>query len=597
MTQHSTLGTRYSRRYLPLVIALILLLIAASRAFRLDATVTEVTADEVWSVWQTFGTPGQIVRWTPYDWPPGYYLALGGWRELVGLHPIALRWLSLLSFVFGAAALYRVARRLGGSGVIAMLAYAAFGYLIFMSTELRGYILLLALYPLAIWLALRYFDHPRWQRAPLLALTMAVMVYISFTSLVALAALALFLLIVYRRAIWRGWLPGSLTLLLILPEVVAKTSIAVSRTGATATIVLKPFFDALAENYSLWAGNAFPLWLILFVIAVFLLTRIRRRSLALALIVWALLPVLLYFTNRFAGFFNVRYAWWVMPGIALLLAVGLERLPAIPRGAAAAAFAVLALLPIPLNHYQIPQPPLGTNFDWLRLHAQPGDVLLIDPKCACGEPEVYEYYTRVYFPQGLPYVTDPANYRRIWYVTGVYGTDPDIHDRVTQGRIAERFVGPPGALFRLYEAPPNPTGIAYPNHMVFHGLDALDQTGAPVYHEDQPLHVRLWWSADAPPPLDYSVGLFILNDKGDVIAQSDSAPQVIDAPQATSQWQPGQLYTEERTLQLPYPLDKGQYHLKMAVYWFGDQKRLAAPGVDTNNLLPLYDFAVTSWGH
>ncbi len=56
-------------RFRPLLLALILLLIGASRAFRLDAAVTEVTVDEVWSVWQGLGTPDQIVRWTPYDWP------------------------------------------------------------------------------------------------------------------------------------------------------------------------------------------------------------------------------------------------------------------------------------------------------------------------------------------------------------------------------------------------------------------------------------------------------------------------------------------------------------------------------------------------
>lgn len=588
------------KRLLPIVIAA-LLLVAASRAFRLDATVTEVTVDEVWSVWQSLGTPLQIIQWTPYDWPPGYYLALGGWRTLVGLHPVALRWLSLLAFTLGAALLYRAAERLRGDGVIAMLAYAAFGYLIFMSTELRGYILLLALYPLALWLTLRCFTQPKWRRtlpaAILLALTMAAMVYISMTSIPALAALTLFTLIVYRGRVWRWWLPGGLAILLALPELIQKSAIAMTRTSAVATIVLKPFFAALAEMFSLWTGNAVALWAALVLLAALLLILRARRRVAAALIVWVLLPIALYASNGVLGFFNVRYAWWVMVGLALLLGVGLVRLPTLGRRAAALAFAVLALLPIPLDHYQIPQPPLGVNFDWLSQHLQPSDVLLIDPACDCGAPEVYDYYTRVYFPQGLTYVTAPGSYRRIWYITGAHGATASVADAVAQGRRASIFVGPPGGLFRLYEAPPDTAGSLYPNGMRFHGLELLGQNSLPVYHEGDTLSLRLWWSVDTPPPLDYSIGLFIVNADGTIILQQDGPPAVSNAPTATSQWQPGQLYSEEHNFQLPYPLASGVYHLKLAVYWYGDGARLTAPGADADGLLPLLDFTIAAWPH
>ena len=586
---------RFPRRYIPLLLALILLLIAASRAFRLDATVTEVTVDEVWSVWQTFGTPKQIIEWTPYDWTPGYYLTLGAWRVLVGLHPIALRWLSLLSFVIGSAAIYRVGRRLGGSGVITMLAFAAFSYLIFMSTELRGYILLLALYPLALWLALRYFDHPRPRQAILLALIAAAMIYISLTSVAALGALVLFTLIVYRRTFWRWALPGGLTLILIAPVILTKAHIVIPRLQSTLDIALPPFLNAVIGKYEEWSSPLFPLWFVLFVLAIVLLVRWQRREIVVGLLVWAFLPAALYITNFWLGFFNVRYAWWIMPGIALLLGVGLARLPKFGQVGAAAIFAVQMMLPIPLNHYQIPQPPLGTAFTWLTEHLQPGDVMLVDPKCGCGAPEIFDYYTHVYFPGGLLYITNPDHERRIWYVTGAAGATPDMLERVSQGRAAGIFVGPPEGLFRLYEAPPNPEGILYENGMRFHGIDILDKSAVLIYHEGDPIHVRLWWSVDTPPPLDYSVGLYVVNAEGEVIAQNDSAPNVADAPTATSQWQPGQFYIDERTLQLPYPLFHGQYRLMVVVYWYGDVQPISAPGVDTNGLLPLSEFTVVSW--
>ncbi len=584
-------------RWQPLIIALLLVLIGASRAFRLDATVTEVTVDEVWSVWQTLGTPQQILQWTPYDWTPGYYLTLGGWRALVGLNPIALRWLSLMAFLIGAAAIYRVARRLQGSGEIAMLAYAAFAFLIFLSTELRGYALLLGLFPLAIWLAVRWLDHPRLPRAILFALTMAAMISVSMTSFPALGALALFTLIVYRRRVWRWWLPGGLALLITLPEIASKFSMVSGRGEVLANMVLQPFPGAVVEMYRLWTSSAPLLWLVLIALALALLIRTKRRWIAAGLIVWALLPAALYLSNSLIGFFNVRYAWWVMPGIALLIGQGLARLPRVGRTTAAAAFAVVMLLPIPLNEMQIPQPPLATAFDWLRGQLRPGDVLLIDPNCGCGAPEVFEYYTRVYFPDGLQYVTSPDDQRRVWYVTGSAGATPAVRDVVEQGRIAERFVGPPEGLFRLYEAPPDPAGVTFDNGTIFHGGELPDVTGVPIFHEGDPLRLRLWWSAESPLPLDYSVGVFILDDAGEVIAQDDRAPAVIDAPSATSQWQPGQLYVEERTLQLPYPLTVGTYHVVLAVYWYGDQKRIPAPGVDDQTLLPVLDFDVMSWGH
>lgn len=583
-------------RYRLLIPALILLLIAASRAFRLDATIAEVSVDEVWSIWQGLGTPAQIIGWTPYDWTPGYYLTLGAWRGLTGIHPIALRWLSLLAFVLGAATLYRVARKLRGDGVIASTAYAALGYMIFLSTELRGYALLLALYPLAIWLALRYFEQPRSRRAIPLALVMAAMIYCSLTSIPALTALALFTLIIQPRSIWRWWLPAGLAIVLTLPELISKLSIAVTRTEATASMILNPFFDAIAEMYRLWGGSALPIWMALFALAVLLSLRSHRRT-ALALLIWSLLPTVLYVTNPVIGFFNVRYAWWVMVGIALLLSVGLAALPLIGRSGVAAVFGLLMLLPIPRDQYQIPQQPLGIAFDWLRLKAQAGDVLLIDPNCRCGDPEVFDYYADVYFPAGLPFVTQPGSYRRIWYVTGASGATPALRDAVAEGRVAGIFVGPPGGLFRLYEAPPDSSGVLYENGMRFHGSERVGDNGVPVYHEGDPLRVRLWWSVDAPPPLDYSVGLYVVDDAGKVIVQSDGPPSVTDTPAATSQWQPGQLYVSEQVLQLPYPLGRGHYRLMMSVYWYGDIEPLDAPGVDETGLLPLLDFTVVSWGH
>src|SRR5579859_1188502 len=95
-------------RHWVIVIALVLAIIAASRIINLLSF--EMDVDETWSIWQTFGTPAQIVQWTPYNWSPAYYLFVGAWKELVGLHPFVLRYSSVLFFLIGLAFLYSAMR-------------------------------------------------------------------------------------------------------------------------------------------------------------------------------------------------------------------------------------------------------------------------------------------------------------------------------------------------------------------------------------------------------------------------------------------------------------------------------------------------------
>src|SRR5260221_14504941 len=94
----------YKTRYLPLAMAALLLIVAASRMIRLPGLNPD--GDEIWSIWQTFGTPQQILMWTPYDWPPLYYLMLGAWKVIAGFDPVMLRLLSVLGFFPGVTFMF-----------------------------------------------------------------------------------------------------------------------------------------------------------------------------------------------------------------------------------------------------------------------------------------------------------------------------------------------------------------------------------------------------------------------------------------------------------------------------------------------------------
>ncbi len=579
-----------------------LLLVAASRLLVLHQI--RMGGDEIWSVWQTLGTPSQIMQWTPFDWTPGYYLTLGFWRGLVGMLPFALRMLSLLVFLIGCAALYRVAWRLGGQGAALLVipAYGALGYIGVLGTEVRGYALLLGLLPLALWFLMRFYTHPSWRRALPLVLSLAVMPYISLTGFVVFVMVGLFALVMYQRRVSRAWLVAAVIVVLVLPIVSDKLTLIRTRGTNTQTVTSTTTLEAFQHLFQDYLGRSWPIWAIILIVStVLLVPRLRSSRPVQALLVWTLGGVLLmYALNPVLGFFFARYSWWVMIGLALWVALGLARLPKALAGGVAVVLLGLSFVATPLNDQSSA---LGENLEWLRDHIQAGDVLVIDPLNTCGSAAEWDYAIRAYFPEGLAVVNDPAGYRRVWYATFNGNENQTLKQAVVSNRLPDRFVGPPTCLIRLYQGPPDAKGILFANGMRFHGADVLDADGrlwlSPVVrHEGETVYLRLWWSADAPIDLDYSVGTYILANE--LVAQSDGAPQLVfpeKAPHETSRWKRDQFYIEERTLKLPDQMSVGDsiYNLDLAVYDWQSNQRVSVDGEDADHLLTLRQIFVKAW--
>src|SRR5258708_25703042 len=547
-----------------LLVTALLLVIAASRISRLNTR--EMDVDEVWSIWQTLGTPAQIINWTPYDWTPASYLILGAWRMLVGLHPVVVELLSVYAYLIGVALFYRVARRLYGetAAIIGMLAFAALGYSIYLSIVVRGYIFALALLPLALWLALDYFERPRVWRGVALAVCLAAMFYIHLTNVFAIAMIGLFVTCLYPRKILRWLLPASLTAIFAIPGFLSRQGLAYSssRICSVATVPVGPLPAALRHLFEDYTGYAAAVWAILLGAAsiIVVCTWYRQRCVpgrGLGLEIWVLTPVGLYFLYPLTGTFIAKHYAWVMVGLALWIGYGASSLlTLIPRdpvrlrralvgvyGLAAILALVLMFLPIP-KRYAIGGAPLVANFDFLAKNIQAGDVVLIDPNCYTATTEEWDYFTRAYFPGGLPYVQNPTGYRRVWYVTKEGSRDPAIDAAVQQGRIARQFVGPWDFLFRLYEGPPDATGILFDNGLQFHGLEGLEGdsvlTGPLARREGETIHLRLWWSVDQPVKGDYSISTQVLLGKDkSLTGQFDGPPQITGDPRETSRWTPG----------------------------------------------------------
>lgn len=596
-----------------------LLLIVISRLLLLNDL--SFDQDEVWSVWQSFGTPQEIIARTPFDWPAGYYLSVGFWRGLVGYHPVTLRILSVLLFLLSSALTYRLGRKLyknHDAGLLVMLAYAALGYVIYLSVLLRAYAAVMLLLPLGLLLVMRYFERPSVWRALHLGVLMAGMFYLTLSSIFAFMVFGGFSLFMYGVRVWRWWLPGLLAFLVGLPEILNKLGIVTRRTAVVYDRNLPPLPTAVYEMFTEYFGVAYLVWLAIVILATgLILLRSKKglRPLHLWLLIWAILGTcLLYWVNSRTSFFKPRYAWWVALAIALWAGYGLSRLPRIGRMIALGGLALLLFVPQDIAEYKEPIAEFEPAFEWLAEHYRPGDVLVRDPNLAGTNlrAEVWDYYQMVYFPTGLHVVEQPTEeHRRVWYVRFNGHEDQATKDSVLEDRLGAEFYGRPGFLFQLFVAPPDREGILFANGLRFHGVEILDEngdllTGVPVWREGSSMHLRLWWSVDEPLAAEYSVGVHLFReDQGTLFLQNDGAPQAIvlqpnlrdTVLPPMTEWQPGQYYVEERTLDFPVVyMQRTPFTAYLTVYeWWEGGERIPAPGVNEERLLPLFDFTLMAW--
>lgn len=126
-------------------------------------------------------------------------------------------------------------------------------------------------------------------------------------------------------------------------------------------------------------------------------------------------------------------------------------------------------------------------------------------------------------------------------------------------------------LAQLLEAPPWTAPQVFGEQMAFWGADVDSVT-------DSEVTTRLWWRVEEPPPLDYSIGLHLLNSVGMPVAQNDGPIRHYGVETVqTSGLQPGRLYIDFRNMALSPDLPSGEYALALAVYRSWDGARLMLP--------------------
>ena len=596
---------------------ILLLLITLSRVLIINQV--HVSQDEARSILRSFGTAQQIVAWQPLDWPPLYNLLLGAWQTLINAHPAILRMMSLLFYLPGAALTYQLGRKLYRDERAAwgiMVASSALGYMLFINTFLRGYAIAVTLFPALLILTIRYFDRPRWQRAIPLALVMAGLYYSTYTSVFAFFIAGLYTLIRYRRDIWRWWLPGLISFVVAVPDLLYKLEFLKQRVenAADLTSHLPPIPEGLAIIFEQYLGAASTIWFILLAIAIIMLIWRRTdwgRLAWLGIWVW-LAPTMVYtlVASSIMFIFTPRYSWWGLLGIAIVIGAGIARQHLV-WAISVLVMIALMFVPLPYEQYREDILPYESVFSWLQHEVVPGDVLVVDPDFCivrCGRGEIWVYYANYFLRDLMPIVEEPGNHNRIWYLTDVNTTNIEMEAKVETNRLAGKFVGPPGLLVRLYESAPDIEGVLFENGLRFHGFQVLDGDTVLLetydIREYSQLKLRFWWTIDRPLDAEYSISAALIADRNNrLLAQADGAPQPVHfspnsyapLPNSMLEWEVGELYVSERTIEIG---DIGTWYdstLYLVVYQWWDGMRIPAPGTNEDTMLPLADVLVMGW--
>ncbi len=597
--------TQRIRRML-LLVPLFLLLALTRIPRTLDAS---MDWDEIYTVWQSFGSLDQVVGWVPYDWPPLHYAIVWFWQNLVGPHPFVQRYFSTLVLFLGTAFMFALVRKITKhvpASALAALAYIAPAHILYLSLLIRGYVFIYALAPLLTYLLILYFEKPTFRRALLIAVVGAAMFYIHLTAVIAYLVAGIITFSLLGRRVWRVWLPGILMALFALPEILAKFTLTVNRSANLVQQSLASPVILYPAWYFNFLGAGAPVFVVLTLVALLAaLTLSKYRRLIIALVIIVAIPYLSYSLARFLRFDAYRHLHVFTFGICFLLALAAIRMGRNFTLVAGAALIAVMLLPVSLDEFIIYQtPPVLQNFEWLAKHWQNGDVMYRDPTTKIIQPHAWEYFARVYFPQGLPMVTSPVGYRRVWYATADGWNLPETKALVENGRIPREYVGPWNLLFRLYEGPPDLVGKPFANGLRFHGMDIEGSvTGQfQVAHENQTLKLKLWWSVDHAIEADYSITVQFLNRDGALISQTTDRTGSADVPKETSHWEAGRFYVDTLILTTPDNSILGQgalngLPLQLIVYQWWDGKRIGLQYDEAGAPpeLPLGDLSIMAW--
>ncbi|HVU14891.1 MAG TPA: hypothetical protein VHD90_26635, partial [Phototrophicaceae bacterium] len=372
------------------------------------------------------------------------------------------------------------------------------------------------------------------------------------------------------------WLPSFFNQLTLLHQVVVESGNGYGSGIGTPSTTQPTNGAVILSLAQITTNGQVLLYALVLVIGIALLWRNRRYWLAL---LWGLgVPMIALAINLVLDVYTERYVAYLTVGFALAVGAALAAISEVRlRYGAALAFLAVNLMVMPAwLPDRIPYRDL-----YKQMPAQPGDVVFDTP--ASSDDQFLQYQQQHYLPldaQGAitTDLSQAQNARRVWFMTANW-FDPAVQAQFHQlepTHPVQQVIGQCPAkgwcyLVQLMEAPPLTAAERFGTNMDFWGAD-VDSVSA------SSISTHLWWRVEQTPSLDYSISLRLLNDQGALVAQKDGpidhyGTQIVQ----TSQLQPGKIYIDWRTLDLPVGTPAGQYQLVLVVYQSWDGQRLKLP--------------------
>jgi uncharacterized membrane protein len=629
---------------------ILLLILLLGWALRLHAIAARsLWADEGWTMLLSQGPGlGTITRTMAHDQhPPLFFVLFRLWRNATGDTELATRYFSVLIGMLAVAGTYQLGRELFNPvvGVLAMLILALSDLHIDLSQEVRHYSLLATL---IIWSSLFYV---RWWHRPTRAnrvgyvLTSIALLYTHYLGGYVLIAQLIHMLIMVRprRRLLDGlFLFGAICLGFLpwLPVVIDQNRVRWTNPLYYQNSLPNSLATYHAVRTALF-GHYYVLMALLALLGLFSLSknallnseisfshgekglpnrenppfkiRFMRRINSfstilppvspwptLYLLIWIVFMVALtVIINERHQFLTVRNFILIVPPLAVLIGRGLSNLPYTTRWFVTGMVLVIGLTTVDARRDYPNWRAVVGNVTAYHLDHEPilmdvwvGDFparYYIDRQMGKDTPRVSlrewrDQYQSRFLPTLKAYLDQIDAFWLIYWGDAPMDEYGGLIADAGFQRTATLFVDHHGTRLYSYRYDKlTDTTLA-----TFGDLFALRKFAAPASAAPgATLTVTLWWTAEQPPPLDYSVSVFLLDDAGTLVAQHDAPP--LEGASPTSTWQPGDLKYDIHPVVLPASLPAGTYRIAVKVYWYGDNQPLP---VRTQPDAPPTDYAV-----
>ncbi len=542
--------------------------------------------------------------------PPGYYMTLKLWTQLVGTTELGLRSLSALWGVVAVAATYGLGRRLFGvfPATVAALLVATNSFAIYYGQEARMYAQLGALSILSLWFLVQFLDRGTTFWAIGLAAVNILGLYTHYTYPFTMIVQGVFFgwwwLMHRDRLGFYIWL-NLITLLLFLPWLPTaydQVTTWPSTGDMTSTSErLERVFTILVYGYgtdelSTW-DYALPIGLVAMgLVGIHRLDVAWRRALPLALLSISIGALLASGAYREA---NLKFLLPAQSAVALLVGVGggiiavtrLSKSLIIIWGQWVIAMILVALLIVPnIQHIgSLYDDPALARSDYRRIARDIETVLKPDHAIILNAPnqqEVFSYYydgdAPVFgLPRGLggdDIATETetlhivAHSRRIYLVLwGQRERDPNAVVETTLGNKAYEvdrawYNDVELVQYAVLEPPPAEPEVhvdeRFGDHIILEGFtlstDAFEAGIGDV------LGVTLYWTTEAELTQRYKISAQLLYPNGTLAEQHDSEPA--NGQQITSEWEVGDRIIDNHGLVIQNDFPAGEYSLIVVVY-------------------------------